>query len=194
MPQVRRRADRHWPLVSRVQECAGQGLPRHAGGRGGVPALSGECAGAARGGAPGEEAVSSMTDRERCLAEIARCEGVACPGAALGWLDWSAELLEIEREMKLKAPFPWFGGKSRVADIVWDRFGDVPNYVEPFAGSLAVLLSRPHAPRVETVNDLDCYLTNFWRAVTWDPSTTAAWADWPVSEADYHRQKVGSKV
>jgi len=38
-----------------------------------------------------------MTDRERCLAEIARCEGVACPGAALGWLDWSAELLEIER-------------------------------------------------------------------------------------------------
>lgn len=32
----------------------------------------------------------------------------------------------------LKAPFPWFGGKSRVAPIVWDRFGDVPNYVEPF--------------------------------------------------------------
>jgi hypothetical protein len=31
--------------------------------------------------------------------------------------------------MILKAPFPWFGGKSRVAEIVWDRFGDVPNYV-----------------------------------------------------------------
>ena len=34
--------------------------------------------------------------------------------------------------MSLKAPFPWFGGKSRVSDIVWDHFGDVDNYVEPF--------------------------------------------------------------
>jgi hypothetical protein len=58
--------------------------------------------------------------------------------------------------MKLKAPFPWFGGKSRVAYIAWDRFGDVSNYVEPFAGSLAVLLGRPTEPRVETVNDIDC--------------------------------------
>ena len=40
----------------------------------------------------------------------------------------------------LRAPFPWFGGKSRVAPLVWDRFGDVPNYVEPFFGSGAVLL------------------------------------------------------
>ena len=30
----------------------------------------------------------------------------------------------------MKAPFPWFGGKSKVAEIVWDRFGNVPNYVE----------------------------------------------------------------
>lgn len=60
----------------------------------------------------------------------------------------------------MKAPFPWFGGKRRVAHLVWDRFGDVPNYVEPFAGSLAVLLERPHTPRCETVNDKDCYLAN----------------------------------
>lgn len=46
----------------------------------------------------------------------------------------------------LKAPFPWFGGKSRAAHLIWPRFGNVPNYVEPFAGSLAVLLNRPHAP------------------------------------------------
>jgi hypothetical protein len=46
---------------------------------------------------------------------------------------------------------------------------DVDTYNEPFAGSLAVLLGRPHAPRVETVNDLDCYLANFWRALQADP-------------------------
>ena len=71
-----------------------------------------------------------------------------------------------------------------MAGLVWDRFGNAPNYVEPFAGSLAVLLGRPHAPGTETVNDLDCYLANFWRAIRLNPSTTAAWADWPVNEAD----------
>jgi hypothetical protein len=87
---------------------------------------------------------------------------------------------------KLKAPFPYFGGKSRVAADVWRRFGKVPNYVEPFAGSLAVLLSRPHDPKTETVNDLDGWLTNFWRAVQQDPDRVAAWADYPVSELDLH--------
>lgn len=85
---------------------------------------------------------------------------------------------------KLKAPFPWFGGKSRVADIVWRAFGDVPNYVEPFAGSLAVLLGRPYLPKIETVNDADSMLANFWRAVTADPAAVAKWCDWPVSECD----------
>lgn len=88
--------------------------------------------------------------------------------------------------MSLRAPFPWFGGKSRVAHLVWERFGDVPNYVEPFAGSLAVLLGRPTDPRVETVNDLDAHLANFWRAVAADPEGVAAAADWPVSEPDLH--------
>ncbi|EPX62560.1 hypothetical protein D187_008748 [Cystobacter fuscus DSM 2262] len=89
--------------------------------------------------------------------------------------------------MSLKAPFPWFGGKSRVAHLVWDAFGaDVANYVEPFAGSLAVLLGRPGEPRVETVNDLDCYLANFWRAVAADPEGVAHHADWPVNEVDLH--------
>lgn len=87
---------------------------------------------------------------------------------------------------KLKAPFPWFGGKSAVADLVWERFGDVPNYVEPFFGSGAVLLARPHPPRIETINDLDCYVANFWRAVQYDPEGVALWADWPVNEADLH--------
>jgi hypothetical protein len=81
-------------------------------------------------------------------------------------MDYREEMMDLVGGIKeLKAPFPWFGGKSRVADIVWDRFGDVPNYVEPFFGSGAVLLGRPHAQGTETVNDLDCMLANFWRAL-----------------------------
>ena len=86
----------------------------------------------------------------------------------------------------LRAPFPWFGGKSRAAHLIWERFGDVANYIEPFAGSLAVLLARPTPPRIETVNDLDCNVANFWRAVQADPEAVAKFADWPVNEADLH--------
>jgi len=90
--------------------------------------------------------------------------------------------------MMVNAPFPWFGGKRRVASVVWSAFGrDVPNYIEPFAGSLAVLLGRPGgAGKIETVNDVDRYLANFWRAAAADPVAVAHYADWPVNEADLH--------
>lgn len=58
----------------------------------------------------------------------------------------------------MSAPFPWFGGKRKVAAEVWRRFGAVQNYVEPFFGSGAVLLGRPSPSGPETVNDLDGYV------------------------------------
>ena len=89
----------------------------------------------------------------------------------------------------LKAPFVWFGGKRRVAAEVWQALGDVDNYVEPFAGSLAVLLNRTHDfndghRRAETVNDADGFLSNFWRAVSADPEAVAHYCEWPVNEVD----------
>ena len=86
----------------------------------------------------------------------------------------------------LEAPFPYFGGKSTVAALVWERFGNVPNYVEPFFGSGAMLLGRPHAPRTETVNDKDGFIANFWRALQSDHEQVADHADWPVNENDLH--------
>lgn len=87
----------------------------------------------------------------------------------------------------MKSPFPYFGGKSRVANLVWSRFGDTKNYIEPFFGSGAVLLARPdwHG-KVETVNDADCYVANFFRALQNAPEDVARFADYPVNEADLH--------
>lgn len=48
------------------------------------------------------------------------------------------------------------------------------------------MLGRPHSPGIETVNDLDCMVANFWRALQHAPDTVAAAADWPVNEADQH--------
>jgi hypothetical protein len=87
----------------------------------------------------------------------------------------------------MKAPFPYFGGKGRIADAVWARFGRVRNYVEPFFGSGAVLLRRPTPfDGTETVNDADALLCNFWRSVAADPDAVAEHASWPVIENDLH--------
>ena len=89
-----------------------------------------------------------------------------------------------------KAPFPWNGGKSRAASAVWAALGDVAHYVEPFAGSLAVLLGRPHEANrpyySETVGDADALIANAWRAVRDHPDEVATHASWPVSEVDLH--------
>jgi len=84
------------------------------------------------------------------------------------------------------APFTYFGGKRRIAELVWQRFGPVNNFVEPFAGSLAVLLGRPKYGSIETVNDLNGWITNFWRAVKMAPDLVAKHCDRPVNEIDMH--------
>lgn len=95
----------------------------------------------------------------------------------------------------MKAPFPWFGGKRVVSDVVWSRLGaDVANYVEPFFGSGAVLLNRPgwtdEQSWIETVNDRDGFIANFWRAVQHDPAQVVRWAEGPVNENDLHARHV----
>jgi len=86
-----------------------------------------------------------------------------------------------------KLPYPWFGGKKTISDVAWKAFGDCINYVEPFFGGGAVMLMRPDYNPIrhtETVNDIDCNLANFWRAIKTDPESVAFWADYPVSEID----------
>lgn len=86
----------------------------------------------------------------------------------------------------LKAPYPWPGGKSDAAAAVWARLGDTPNAVEPFCGSSAWTLARPHdlEGKTETINDADGLLVNSLRSIAYAPEETAYWCDWPVSEAD----------
>lgn len=93
-----------------------------------------------------------------------------------------------------KAPFPWFGGKSKAAPPVWAALGDVEHYIEPFAGALGVLLNRPHPCNrsyySETINDLDGFVVNAWRAIQMSPEATADAASWPVAEADKQARQI----
>jgi hypothetical protein len=54
-----------------------------------------------------------------------------------------------------------------------------------------VLLGAPDSnTRIETVNDKDGYVANFWRAVQAAPDGVAQWASWPVNENDLHARHV----
>lgn len=72
----------------------------------------------------------------------------------------------------MKPPFAYYGGKTKLADQIADVLPEHTHYVEPFAGSLAVLLAKPRS-KMETVNDLDGDLMNFWRVLRDQPQDLA---------------------
>lgn len=64
----------------------------------------------------------------------------------------------------MKPPFAYFGGKTMLADRIAELLPAHEHYVEPFCGSLSVLLAKAPA-KMETVNDLDQELITFWRVL-----------------------------
>lgn len=85
----------------------------------------------------------------------------------------------------MKPPFAYFGGKTLLADRIVAQFPAHRHYVEPFAGSLAVLLAKAPS-RMETVNDLDGDLMTFWRVLRNRPDELVrAAALTPHSRAEY---------
>ena len=64
----------------------------------------------------------------------------------------------------VKPPFAYYGGKTTLAPAIAELLPPHEHYVEPFAGSLAVLLAK-RPSRAETVNDLDGDLVTFWRVL-----------------------------
>lgn len=66
--------------------------------------------------------------------------------------------------MKIKSLVPWYGSKRTLAPRIIQQFGPHSTYVEPFAGSLAVLLAKQPA-RHEVVSDLHADLINLLRVL-----------------------------
>lgn len=90
--------------------------------------------------------------------------------------DWRGPLLP---------PFSYYGGKTTLGPRIAAMLPEHRHYVEPFAGSLAVLLAKVPS-KMETVNDLDGHLMCFWRVLRDRPDELcAAAAMTPHSRAEH---------
>lgn len=79
------------------------------------------------------------------------------------WESASGEPLPSRPRRKLIA-FGWYGGKFNHLDWLLPLLPQCHHYCEPFAGSAAVLFNREPSP-VETYNDLDGEVVNFFRVL-----------------------------
>lgn len=72
---------------------------------------------------------------------------------------------------KLKAPFGWIGGKSKLAkEIVEAISSEHKTYVEVFGGALSVLYAKAPS-RLEVVNDINSELVNLHRCIRTNPQS-----------------------
>ena len=85
---------------------------------------------------------------------------------------------------KLSAPFPYFGGKSRWIDTVWQRIGKVGVASEPCCGTAVMTLNNPFPAPREVICELNAYIANFYRSLVGDYEQSAYWADWPTNHHD----------
>lgn len=83
--------------------------------------------------------------------------------------------------------FGWYGGKFNHLDWLLPLLPAAHHYCEPFSGSAAVLLNRIPAP-IETYNDIDGDVVNFFRVLREQPDELArAIALTPFSREEFHR-------
>lgn len=79
----------------------------------------------------------------------------------------------------MKQPFPYHGGKGRLARRIVEIMPPHAVYVEPFCGSAAVMFKKGTPPVTngdhyrEVINDTNCAVVDFFRAARADPDGLA---------------------
>src|SRR5215204_4898005 len=105
-----------------------------------------------------------------------------------------ASPVAIPRSRKRRIVFGWYGGKFNHLDWLLPLLPAAHHYCEPFSGSAAVLLNRIPAP-VETYNDIDGELVNFFRVLReWPEELARIIALTPFSREEFHRAIFGDTV
>lgn len=102
------------------------------------------------------------------------------------------EPVVLTRRRAKRIVFGWYGGKFSHLDWLLPLLPKAHHYCEPFSGSAAVLLNREPSS-VETYNDIDGEVTNFFRTLRDAPEELSrAIALTPFSREEYYRAVSGS--
>jgi len=72
----------------------------------------------------------------------------------------------------MRSPIMWFGGKGNMARKLLDLMPPHQHYVEPFCGGASLFFAKRPSGGVETLNDLDSGIVNFYRVLR-DPEQFA---------------------
>jgi len=87
----------------------------------------------------------------------------------------------------VKCVLKYPGAKNRIAPWICEYIPEHEVYVEAYAGSLAVFFAKPPA-RIETLNDLDGNVVNYFRIVREKPEELAVMLDMtPFSRDEYYK-------
>ena len=76
--------------------------------------------------------------------------------------------MEIATDAPTRPALRYYGGKHKLAKWIIGHFPAHKNYVEPCGGAASVLLQKPRSP-LETYNDLDGNVVNFFRVLRDQP-------------------------
>lgn len=73
-------------------------------------------------------------------------------------------MMKIAKDAPKRPALRYYGGKWKLAPWIISHFPPHQNYVEPCGGAASVLLQKPRSP-LETYNDLDGNVVNFFRVL-----------------------------
>jgi DNA adenine methylase len=94
----------------------------------------------------------------------------------------------------VRPPFKFYGAKSRLAPWIASLLPPHRGYVEPFAGSAAVLFAKPPA-RHEVLNDIDGNVVTFFRVLRDRPDELArACRLTPYAREEYRAASLGDDL
>lgn len=88
--------------------------------------------------------------------------------------------------MKMSAPLPYVGGKSRLASFLLTQFPKHTTYVEPFCGAARVFFHKQRGPS-EILNDLDGELVNFLKICQLHHEELLRWLRYSAQSRGLHR-------
>lgn len=91
-----------------------------------------------------------------------------------------------------KPVIPWIGGKTRLADQIFDKFAAHTCYVEAFAGAAAIFFLKPPS-EVEVINDVNGELVNLYRVIQNHLEEFVRQFKWAISSRqvyEWEQQKV----